>query len=344
MIISPRRWGKSSLVEKVITGIQNKDKSPAIITLDLFAINSEEQFLESFARETIKASTSKWEEWMQSGRNFFKILIPKLSVGLDPQTDFSVSFDWKELKKHSDEILNLPETVAIKKKIKIIVCLDEFQQIAAFKTADSLERKLRSVWQKHKHVSYCLYGSKRHMMSDIFNNPSRPFYRFGDIMFLPKISRTTWVDFIVEGFKATDKEISADLAEVIAGKMQDHSWYVQQLAHYTWNMTSTKTEKAHLEAAIIELIQANTPLYQNEVESLTTTQINLLKAILKGETQLTSAAVMEGYQLGTPRNVSKNRTILVNNDLVQLNDSKLEFVDPAFEIWLRKAFFNEPYF
>ena len=65
----------------------------------------------------IKASSTKWQEWLSSGKDFFKKLIPKLSIGIDPTTDFSISFDWKELKKNSDEILNLPETISKQKNI-----------------------------------------------------------------------------------------------------------------------------------------------------------------------------------------------------------------------------------
>jgi len=69
---------------------------------------------------------------MSSGKEFFKKLIPKLSIGIDPSTDFSLSFDWHELKKNSDEVLNLPETIAKKRGIKFIICLDEFQNLSSF--------------------------------------------------------------------------------------------------------------------------------------------------------------------------------------------------------------------
>lgn len=98
-IISPRRWGKSSLVEKVSADIQKTNKNLRVVLIDLFSVGSEEEFLESFAREVIKVSSSKWEDWLKSGKEFFKALTPKLSVGIDPQNDFSLGFDWNELKK-----------------------------------------------------------------------------------------------------------------------------------------------------------------------------------------------------------------------------------------------------
>lgn len=343
MIISPRRWGKSSLVEKVIHDINRRDKKTKTVIIDLFSVSNEEEFLEKFAREIIKASSSKWQEWMSSGKDFFKRLIPKLSLGIDPNTDFSLSFDWQELKKNSDEVLNLPETIAKKQGLKYIICLDEFQNLSSFNDYLTFEKKLRACWQRHKSVTYCLYGSKRHMMTDIFNNPSKPFYRFGDIMMLQKIETKKWVSFICKGFAATGKHIDENNAALIPAIMKNHSWYIQQLAHYTWNLTESKADKTKIETALNELINANTPLYQKETEIISVTQLNLLKAVAKGETQFTSAAVMHKHQLGTPRNVSKNKITLVNNDLIQEINSVFEFVDPAFELWFRKQYFDQPY-
>ncbi|GAL85420.1 ATPase [Sporocytophaga myxococcoides] len=344
-IISPRRWGKSSLVEKVVSEISKEyPKEYKTVVIDLFTLGSQEEFLETYAREVIKASSGKWQEWIGYGKELFKKLIPRINLGLDPENDFSLSFDWKDLRKHSEEILNLPETIGQKKGIKWIICLDEFQNISGYNDYENFEKKLRAVWQRQKNVAYCLFGSKRHMMADIFNNPSKPFYRFGDIMLLPKIEENRWVDFITSKFAETNKIISKEDARLIAVLMKNHSWYVQQLAHYTWNSALPLATRVNIENALLELIQANTPFYQKEVESVSVTQLNLLKAIVKGETQLTSAQVMNIYQLGTPRNVSKNKVILLNADIVHEINNTYEFLDPAFELWFRKQYFNQPYF
>ena len=202
---------------------------------------------------------------------------------------------------------------------------------------------MRASWQRQKNVTYCLYGSKRHMMSHIFNSPSKPFYRFGDIMLLPKIETSKWISFIYKSFETSGKQIPENIAAKIPELMKNHSWYVQQLAHYTWNMTSKKVTEVEVNAALKELIQANSPLYQKEVESISGTQLNLLKAVAKEETKFTSTAVMQNYNLGTPRNVSKNKDILIKNDLIHEQNGLYEFLDPAFELWFKKQFFNQPY-
>lgn len=97
MLISPRRWGKSSLVEKVIADINQNNKQHKTIIIDLFSVSDESEFLEKFAQEVIKASSSKFEEWIKNSKIFFKNLVPKISLGLDPFTDFSISFDLNDL-------------------------------------------------------------------------------------------------------------------------------------------------------------------------------------------------------------------------------------------------------
>lgn len=342
-IISPRRWGKSSLVEKVIGEIKKNETKVKIINIDLFGVSGFEEFLEIYAREVIKVSSGKWEDWVNAGKEFFKIVIPRINLGVDPINDFNLSFNWDDIKKEEGEILNLPEKIADKKKIRYIICLDEFQNLANFKGYEIFEKKLRANWQRHKLVTYCLYGSKRHMMSEIFNNSSKPLYRFGDIMTLGKISENDWTKFILEQFSKTGIEISMEDACSIPKLMKNHSWYVQQLSHYVWQNSGKKAGKNEIQAALNELINANSPLYQKEVESISSTQLNLLKAVAHGETQLTSNAVMQKYKLGTPRNVLKNKDILINSDMIHLDDGIPEFLDPAFELWFLKQFNGKDY-
>ncbi len=342
-IISPRRWGKSSLVAKVFNDISRKEKRTRTVIIDLFSVSSEEEFLETFAKEIISASSTKWEDWANSGKEFFKQLIPKVSFGADPISDFTISFDWEELRKNRNEIFNLPERIARKKKIKFIIGLDEFQNLAAFSEYKNIEKSMRAVWQRQNNVTYCLYGSKRHMMTNIFDNSASPFYRFGDIILLPKITTDKWVSFIYRGFKSTRKSIDKNLAKLIADLMQNHSWYVQQLSHYTWNLTIDVVTKKEIQGALEEVISANTPLYQQAVEQLSKTQLNLLKAIVNKEKQLGGTFVMNKYQLGTSRNVSRNKVVLSNKDIINKGENGFELLDPAFEIWFKKQFYSMPF-
>lgn len=341
IIISPRRWGKSSLVERVVMEINKHEKHAKTVLLDLFTVNSDLEFFEVYTREIIKATSTKWEDWLQDAKKFLSQLVPTIHIGVNPHLDFNIKLEAEKVKEFADEILNLPERIAIEKGIRVIICLDEFQNLSSMLNYEQLEKKMRAVWQRQKHVSYCLYGSKKHMLEDIFNNASKPFYRFGDLMILPKISEESWVKFIQSSFRKTKKQVSKDLARTIPRLMKNHSWYVQQLSHYVWNQSQTEATIDGIQNALSELIFANQPLYQREIEGMSTTQVNLLKAIIQQEKQLTSVGVMQNYGLGTPRNVSKNRAILEGRDMIQKNENGIyEFLDPAFEIWFRKQYFG----
>ena len=126
------------------------------------------------------------------------------------------------------------------------------------------------------------------------------------------------------------------MATLIPKLMKSHSWYVQQLAHYTWQKTANKADKEVLNEALKELIYTNTPLYQKEVESISNTQLNLIKAIVAGKKKFTSTKVMRDYKLGTPNNVTKNKAALIDADIIHEFEGTFELLDPAFELWFLK--------
>ncbi len=338
IVISPRRWGKSSLVNESARLMSNNDKSIRFCFIDMFSIRTEEEFYEALAKTVIKAGSGKLEDWLQNAKNFFKNVVPKLSVTVDPVNDIALSFDWKEVMKHRNEILDLAEVLAAKKKIRLIICVDEFQNIEYFVEGDSFEKILRSRWQHHQHVTYCLYGSKRHMMNNIFNGANKPFYRFGDVMYLEKIKIDHWVKFICREFAATGKKIDESLAAKIAETMKCHPYYVQQLAHHVWNMTIKKADSDSLQKSLEKMLEYNSIFYQKEVDTLSNTQLNFIKAITDGVEKFTSVDAMQSYKLGTPNNVTKNRDALEKRDIIDVTGKTIELLDPAFELWFNKYY------
>lgn len=336
IIISPRRWGKTSLVKESVRLTQDKDIK--FVFIDLFSIRDEQEFLTTFAREVMKATMNKREELLKDARGWFKQLLPVLSFGMDPKSEISIKFNWEEAKKHRDEIINLPEIISEKKKIRIVICLDEFQNIARFPENLSIEKELRSCWQHHQNVTYCLLGSKRHMMLELFNQSDRPFYRFGDMILLDKIATVEWIPFIIDRFAESGKSISVEHSNLIIRMMNIHPYYIQMYCDYVWTLTSDLVTAEILDQALEEMIDHTSFLFQEDLESLSITQLNLIKAISAGETQLTAKAVMDGYRLGTPHNVSKNKEVLRYKDIIDTQGNRISFLDPLFEIWLKRLF------
>jgi hypothetical protein len=338
MLISPRRLGKSSLVKAAMTELQEEQTNVKVCYIDAFTILSEEDFYQSFAREIIKSTGNKWESWVLNAKKYLKALSPRISIGSDPMYDFSIGLELSAIKENELELLDLPEKIAQTKKIQLIVCIDEFQNLAKLKNYENLEQKMRSIWQRQQNVSYCLYGSKRHMMMDIFNSSSKPFYRFGQFMFLSKIDENEWIKFIVHAFNKDDKKISVELTSALVNKVQLYSWYVQQYAHFVWSLTPKEVTKEILQQAFEQVVESNLPLFERECESLSASQINLLTAIANGEKNLTSVSVINKYNLGTPQNVSKNKQVLLKKDLIDKTSNGFAFLDPVFEQWFVKAY------
>ena len=277
ILMSPRRYGKSSLVKQFV--LLHADEPNTIhCMIDLFSIQNEEDFYEVLSRELIKSS-GKLEEWLNSAKTFFTQLVPRISIGTDPLNDFSISFDMKEIEKHKTEILDLPEIIAQRKNKRIILYLDEFQNVGSFDNSLGFQKLLRSVWQKHKNVSYCFYGSKRHMMREIFDKTDKPFYRFGSRFILGRIETEHWVKFIFEKFQQTHKLIDQTLILDIVSKMKNHPHYVQQLAHFVWSFSGKKVTPDVINYALQFMLTSNSSFFVKIIEELSKTQINLLKAI-----------------------------------------------------------------
>lgn len=338
VLISPRRWGKSSLVAYAAKHLQKKHPELRFCFIDLFNIRNEQEFYSLFTQEVFRVSYSKWKERVENAKNFFKQITPKFNIGIDPVNDFSVSLDWDEVQKAPEEILNLPEVVSKKRNIKIVVCLDEFQNISFFDNPLAFQKKLRAQWQHHKTATYCLYGSKRHMMTELFESKSMPFYKFGDVMFLEKIPEEYWIDFITSSFKRTGKIISEEIARQIARQMENHPYFVQQLAHTVWNNTAKTCTDKELLDSLDTLLTQHAILFQREVDNLTNPQINFLKALSSDVPQLSSAETLRNYHLGTSGNVNRIKQSLVNKEVIDINPKRIEFIDPLFKLWFSTVY------
>ena len=336
ILISPRRMGKTSLVEKVSSMVECE--SLKIAKIDAFGCRSENDFINAFATAVVRATSTKWEEWIENTKTFLSRFIPKISIGQDPLSDFSIALEYNKSNTVTEDILQLPETIAKQKGIKIVICIDEFQQIADFPDSLTFQKKLRSIWQLQRNVSYCLYGSKKHMMETMFQSQSHPFYRFGDIFYLNKIAESDWVEFICNRFKVTGKEISPELATEICSVTDRYSSYVQQLSWLVWLRTTFRATKEDVEYGIDHMLDACEPFFIQQTESLSSYQMNFLRALTDGVTTgFTRSEILNNYQLGTAANISRLKKALTEKDLIALTaPKKLQISDPILALWLKR--------
>ena len=339
ILISPRRWGKTSLVDHVHR--QLKDSDIIIVQLDIFGCKTEYDFYNALAVAVLKQTASKVQLWMDEARDFLVRLTPKIGIPIDPISEISVSLGITPETHSPEEILNMVEVIAKRKNRHVVVCIDEFQQVGEFENTKQVQARLRSAWQHHHYTSYCLYGSKRHMMSKIFLNRSMPFYQFGDLLWLQKLPVSDWMDYIISHFEATGRHISEQMVMQICEAVDSYPSYVQHLSSILLNhlpQGGTVTEDM-MPSAVSELISTNEALYMQQIEPLSGYQMNLLKAIVSGiHSGYNEKRVRSQFDLGSPSNMVRLRTALIERDLIYSEMRQLYITDPVFALWFRKRF------
>ena len=337
ILMSPRRLGKTSLVKHVCNKLDDKD----IITvyLDIFGCKSEYDFYNKLATEVLKQTASKHELWFEEAKEFLYRLTPKISFSPEPNSDFSISLGITPKTHTPEEVLQMAETIAIKRKKRIVICIDEFQQIGEMANSKQIQARLRTVWQHQKHVSYCLFGSKHHLMSTIFLHRSMPFFQFGDTISLNKIATEDWVEYIVSHFADGKRTINHALAEEICKFTENYSAYVQQLAWLVFTLKEegeTVTEN-DVKQAENDLLATNDILFMQMIEPLSEFQLNFLRAIASGiKKDFGLSEVREEYNLGSYSNITRLKTALLERDLIEKQNTGLVITDPIFAKWLKR--------
>lgn len=335
ILISPRRIGKTSLVKKVKSLTEGKDR--IVVFMDIYKCRSEYEFYEKFASSVIQATSTKMDQMVRTAKEFIMSITPRITYSPDPGTEYTLSLGITPKTNTPEEILDLPERIAQKKGIQMVVCIDEFQQIGEMPDSLTVQKTIRSVWQHHRNVCYCLFGSKQHLMNNLFYSRKMPFYQFGDMFFLKKIPTEKWVPFITSRFKDAGKQISEKLAERICQTVDNYSSYVQQLA---WNVLvvsdSIVTEQSFQEGLEATFAQV-TPFFVELTANLTTYQLNLLRAICTGfHKDFGKKEVTSQYDLGSRSNLVKLKKALIEREIIEQTEDGLFISDPLFERWFKR--------
>lgn len=340
ILISPRRWGKTSLVKKVCEVVDRKKVIPVFV--DIFKCKTEYEFYNALAEAVLKQTSSKAELWMDNARDFIARLSPKISFSPEPNSEFALSLGISPKTHAPEEILSLAEEIAQKKQKRIVVCIDEFQQIGEMADSVSIQKRLRSVWQHQRLTSYCLFGSKKHTMMNVFQKRNMPLYQFGDFKFLDKIPTETWVEYIVQHFKDRQRTISTEQAAKICQLVDNYSSYVQQLSWLVFSLIDEGqvVTDEHLKQGVKDLLNSQEQLFMQQIEPLTAYQMNFLRCILSGHhDDFGETAVREEFQLGSVSNITRLKTALVDKDIVEMSGKRYYITDPVFALWFRSRMF-----
>lgn len=335
-LIAPRRWGKTSLVHQL--SAQYGSEKLVFCHIDLFSIREENEFFETLSKAVINATHNKLEHALDSLRKWLSNITPKISFGQYPDQELGIEFDFVNQQLDLGALLDLPERLAESKNIRLVLCFDEFQNIEYLSDSLPFQKLLRSHWQKHQHVTYLLYGSKRHMLTQLFEKQSYPFFKFGQVLYLDKIPAIEFENYLVEQFVAHKKKITKKQAKAVVQLMDNKPYYVQQFAFILFNHTSKKVDDHALDTAFQEFITQGLALYQHLFESLSNMQINLMHALVRQDPRpMNSHAYLKEYRLKSSGNVTRSLQGLEDKEIIDRFGTKIDIIDPGFRLWWQEC-------
>lgn len=323
IIISPRRFGKTSLIRKLLNESDRK-----FLYLDMQLVISEDDFASQLLKRVYNIfPMQKLKGYIKSFR-----LIP--SVILNPVTgDMEISFKpgSRDLAPLED-VLNLIEKLG-KADDKIIVVLDEFQNI--FRINAGLDRMLRSVIQNHKNINYVFMGSSESMIREIFEKKESPFYRFGTLFTLGKIAEEKFRLFLEYNFSGLIKE-TGNISEAILKITRSHPFYTQQLAFMVWELLNRDGYTADIvETAADEIVTGHDNDFELLWNTLNRTDMVVLAGMSSGDISPLSDEFSRLYGTGAASTVFSALQRMVRKGMIIKEGSAYCIDDPFFRRWIQ---------
>ena len=370
-LISPRRYGKSSLVRKALGALARQGALTVEVTVSSYS--SYVSFLEGYAG-ALAALDTKWDRtksWLgsaiRSTRPELRYESAKPSAhDQDPrswpsgsvfsarsarQSDtglgrFSVAFPLarseRDVARLANEVFALPGQLAEARKRTVVVALDEFQAVGGF-NGGSVEHALRAAAQQQRRVGYVFAGSEPSLMEQMIG-PKRPFYKAGPVMRLEKIPADLFAEFIDRRFTKTGFRVEDGLGAAIVDLAGNLPYDVQRLAHETWDDVRAGGSKRagldHLHATLSRLLAEQATMFEALWQRLTMAQRAVLRAVvLQGGRELLSADTRTRHRLGGPSSIQTGLAALKKQDLLQKEGPRYVVVDSLFREWVaRKTF------
>ena len=349
-LISPRRYGKSSLVRQALEALARQNALTAEVTVSSYS--SYLSFLEGYAG-ALAALDTKWER----AKNWFGSAIQSTRPELryEPKDTglgrFSVAFPLvkseREVTRLANEVFAMPGQLADARKRTVVVALDEFQAVNGF-NGGSVEHALRAAAQQQRTVGYVFAGSEPSLMEQMIG-PRRPFYKAGPVMRLEKIPADVFAEFIDKRFTKTGIKPEDGLGAAIVDLAGNLPYDVQRLAHETWDDVKAAGGKRaaldHLHATLTRLLTEQQTVFEAMWQRLTLAQRAVLRAVvLQNGRELLSADTRARHRLGVASSTQAALVALSKQDLVmkeglRKEDQRYVVVDSLFREWVaRKTF------
>jgi hypothetical protein len=344
-LISPRRYGKSSLIRRALAVMSRRGALTVELTVSSFS--SYVAFLEGYARALVAAET-EWERalaWLRDAIRSARAEV-RYSPGASPPGALTVSFPTvraeRDISRLAQEVFALPARLAETRRRNVIVALDEFQAIAAF-NGGSVEHALRAAVQHQRAVGYVFAGSEPSLMERMLG-PKRPFYKAGPVIRLDKIPADEFARFIDTRFKKSGLAPEPGLGAAIVELAGNLPYDVQRLAHEAWDeLRAAGRRRATLDdlhRTLRRLLAEQQTMFEALWQRLTLSQRAVLRAVVLQEgRELLSADARTRHRLGGPSTVQASLGALQRDDLINREQNRYVVVDSLLREWVaRKTF------
>lgn len=280
-LISPRRYGKTCLLFNLMESLNRLGFATAYI--DLNAYPDLRSLSAATTLTTSRALESNTDKLLKLFSSLQKIR-PKASVSLDGTVEVGVEtvVGEKDALSAMLEGMNHAETLAKRKKKKLITIIDEFSDITKY-DGQTLERVLRSEIQKQDNIGYIFSGSEHSVMLSMVKDKTRAFYKMGRIMELGPINRDAYLKFIFKWFKkgtyVVDEKAIGEIFEL--GK--DVPFNIQRICHNVWELAreNRKVTSDLIQKSLHIIARQDSPHYELLWHSISQVQKSILIAISK---------------------------------------------------------------
>lgn len=324
ILISPRRYGKTSLMLKVVKTLERP-----YIFFDLQLVTDVTDFAAQLLKRIYRIYP--YERLKQLLKNFR--IIPNFTINpLNNEVEINFQPHTTALPLLED-VFNLIEKLAENSKRPILI-LDEFQDI--HRIANGLDRQLRAIIQHHKNINYAFLGSMESMMRDIFEKKKSPFYHFGQLIPLKKIAHNDFKKYLINRFgsKYPQREI---LSTEILKRSNCHPYYTQQLASVIWdNCNDSLCPEEQIGHATNSLIQIHDMDYERLWQTQNQTDKKLLIALSQNEKSLLTDSFNQKYGISATSTVFSSLKRLMKQGYILKSNSDYELDDPFFAEWINR--------
>lgn len=330
VIFAPRRYGKTSLVSKVMEELEKK--GIICIYLDFMLIYSQEIFIETYVKQII-AKQNNFEKAIRGFTKYIKSFKPIITFDDNAQPQVGITFNERKITDNNlEEAIDLPEKFASENK-KYVIVMDEFQEITQL-NIENFEKLLRSKIQFHNNVNYLFLGSKTHLLQEMFLNKNNPFYNSAFVMQLSKIPALDSINYLKTQFQKFNINISEETAEYLLAIAENIPYYIQLLASEVWQLSVTiknEIETSDIDIAADKIINIKNDYYLELYENLSKYQKMILKAISTDNREIFSKQYHRKHRLSAVSTTQKSVNALINSGIIFKSDDEYQFSDPFFK-------------